>query len=100
MDKDQPTDLERARTDFSNAEHDIRERKAWAGVNAGIGLIALFLVLGSLIWLAEVTGLLAAALPGGQDTRSGIVVGLVGVMGLTLLVLAIIAARGAGRARG
>jgi hypothetical protein len=50
-----------------------------------VGLIAVLLVLGGIVWVAQMVGLLTAVLPAGPGFLEGWLWGMLGVLGVILL---------------
>jgi hypothetical protein len=81
------------REDESLDESQVKIDRKMSPFRIFVSLIAVFLVLGGIVWIAEMVGLLTAVLPAGPGFFEGWIWGMLGVSGLILLLIILLNAR-------
>jgi hypothetical protein len=81
------------REDESLDESQVKIDRRMSPFRIFVSLIAVLLILGGIVWIAEMVGLLTAVLPGGPGFFEGWIWGMLGVFGLILLLIILLNAR-------
>jgi hypothetical protein len=81
------------REDESLDESQVKIDRRMSPFRIFVSLIAVLLILGGIVWIAEMVGLLAAVLPAGPGFFEGWIWGMLGVFGLILLLIILLNAR-------
>jgi hypothetical protein len=81
------------REDESLDESQVKIDRRMSPFRIFVGLIAVLLILGGIVWIAELVGLLTAVLPAGPGFFEGWIWGMLGVFGLILLLIILLNTR-------
>jgi hypothetical protein len=81
------------REDESLDESQVKIDRRMSPFRIFVGVIAVLLVLGGIVWIAQMVGLLTAVLPAGPGFFEGWVWGMLGVLGVILLGVILFNAR-------
>jgi hypothetical protein len=73
------------REDESLDESQVKVDRRISPFRIFVGLIAVLLILGGIVWIAEIVGIITAVLPAGPGFFQGWLWGMLGVFGLILL---------------
>jgi hypothetical protein len=81
------------REDESLDESQVKMDRRMSPFRIFVSFIAVLLILGGIVWIAEMVGLLTAVLPAGPGFFEGWLWGMLGVFGLILLGIILLNAR-------
>jgi hypothetical protein len=81
------------REDESLDESQVKIDRRMSPFRIFVSLIAILLLLGGIVWVAQMVGLLTAVLPAGPGFFEGWIWGMLGIFGLILLLIILLNAR-------